>query len=95
LADNDGMASRPLHAQTPGAGLASLSKVIHTYEAIHGVSVAQIGKAATQLGFMGKLEADLRGALREGRPIPNLDSYVVTSLKSLAPQSRAVSTVAA
>jgi len=78
------MASTHSHEQTSGAELASLSEVIRTYVANHGVSVAQIGKAATQLGFMDKLEADLRGALNEGRQIRNWSTYVVDALQYMA-----------
>lgn len=60
-----------------------LAEVVRTYEAMHGVSVAGVGKAATQLGFMDKLEDDLRSALTAGRPIPGWDRYVVNTLKAI------------
>ena len=66
-----------------------LPEVARTYEARHGVSVAQVGKAATQMGFMDRLESDLRSALTANRPISDWDNYVINSLKSLAQQRQA------
>lgn len=60
-----------------------LAEVIRTYEALHGVSVAGVGKAATQLGVMDRLEDDLRSALTAGRPIKDWDNYVVNTLKAI------------
>lgn len=60
-----------------------LAEVVRTYEDRHGVSVARVGKTATQLGFMDRLEADLRAALTAGRPIPGWESYVVNTLTAI------------
>ena len=60
-----------------------LAEVVHTYEAMHGVSVAGVGKTAAQLGFMDRLEIDLRSALTAGRPIPGWESYVVNTLTAI------------
>lgn len=60
-----------------------LPEVVRTYEARHGVSVAQVDKAATQMGFMDRLESDLRIALTTGHPIQGWDSYVLNALASI------------
>lgn len=61
----------------------TLAEVIRMYEDRHGVSVARVGKTATQLGFMDRLEADLRSALTAGRPIKDWDNYVVNTLTAI------------
>ena len=58
-------------------------EVVRTYEARHGVSVAQVAKAATQIGFVDRLESDLRSALTTGHPIQGWDSYVLHALASI------------
>lgn len=60
-----------------------LAEVVRAYEAMHGVSVARVGKTATQLGFMDRLEVDLRSALTAGRPIKDWDNYVVNTLTAI------------
>lgn len=56
------------------------------YQCMHGVSLAQIAKAATQLGFIDHLEHDVRTALATGQPIPDFENYVRSQLTRLAPQ---------
>lgn len=68
-----------------------LAEVIRTYEGLHGVSVARVGKAATQLGFMDRLETDLRSALTAGQPIPNWQTYVIDTRDDLARRERKAS----
>lgn len=89
LTENGRMTPDTPQAESPTTHKASLAEVIRTYEEMHGVSLSQIGKAATQLGFMRKLEADLRGALIDGQPIRNWSTYVLDTLQSQS-QSHAV-----
>ena len=65
---------------------APLSMVIAEYQRIHGFSLAQIAKAATQLGFIDQLEHDVRTALATCQPIPDFENYVRSQLTRLAPQ---------
>lgn len=95
LAENDGMAPDTQQAEPPATHKASLAEVIRAYEANHGVSVSQVGKAATQLGFMDKLEADLRGALIDGHPIRNWSTYVFLISDEVQPFAMCVQPVAA
>lgn len=65
---------------------APLSTAVAQYQRMHEVSLAQIAKAATQLGFIHHLEHDVRTALATGQPIPDLQIYVRRQLTRLAPQ---------
>lgn len=65
---------------------APLSLAVAQYQRIHGVSLGQIAKTATQMGFIDQLECDVRTALAAGQPIPDWQSYVRRQLTRVSPQ---------